>query len=141
VVDDLLVDVTQNEVVMLDVIPSNAGRKEIARPHAAVPLKAAWIDREHHRVILDGAQFDVDAGLPWEVRPTPVVEAPVARAPDVPADRPAERAAERADDRAADRVDRVNDEIDDAGRRRGVVVEEHVVRRRIVDPSEIDERP
>lgn len=49
-VSDLLVDDTIAQVVILDVAVLATGKTVL------VPLRVAWIDREHKRVILDGAQ-------------------------------------------------------------------------------------
>jgi len=40
-IDDLLIDASNNEVVMLDIDLKRDGR------HAVAPIKAAWIDRDH----------------------------------------------------------------------------------------------
>ncbi len=50
-VGDLLVDTSIGEVVMFDVNRGGTGDQAI------VPIRAAWIDRETKRVILDNAQF------------------------------------------------------------------------------------
>jgi hypothetical protein len=57
VVDDLLVDVEAGEVVMLDVDLKRDDR------HALAPLRAAWIDRASHRVVIDAREAEraVDA--------------------------------------------------------------------------------
>ncbi|MGH7719892.1 MAG: PRC-barrel domain-containing protein [Gemmatimonadaceae bacterium] len=57
-VEDLLVDPTRGEVVMLDVELTNSDR------HTLAPLRAAWIDRDTKRVILDGAHFNADEEIP-----------------------------------------------------------------------------
>jgi sporulation protein YlmC with PRC-barrel domain len=58
VVDDLLVDTTRGEVVMLDIDLKGTNRCTLA------PIRAAWVDSEHKRVILDGAQLGKDDELP-----------------------------------------------------------------------------
>ncbi|HEU4565697.1 MAG TPA: PRC-barrel domain-containing protein [Gemmatimonadaceae bacterium] len=57
-VDDLLVDPTRNQVVMLDIDLRGTDR------HSLAPIRAAWIDREHKRVVLDTAQLPADAAFP-----------------------------------------------------------------------------
>ncbi len=57
-VEDLLVDPTRNEVVMLDIDLAGTDR------HSLAPIRAAWIDREHKRVVLDTAQLPADAPFP-----------------------------------------------------------------------------
>jgi hypothetical protein len=57
-VDDLLVDTTIGEAVMLDVDLLGSDR------HTLAPIRAAWIDREHDRVILDGAELQAGDELP-----------------------------------------------------------------------------
>ena len=205
-VEDLLIDTTSNEVVMLDIDLKRDDR------HTMAPIRAAWIDREHRRVVLDTSRIATDddvpalrrqtAPLPDEterfnqryaqaygdegypaqrdinirrrnddvrisrsVPPVPmdsstgqserVHERPVARAVDRAGD-----VVERGTDRAADSLDRDRDpRRDDELRgdtadprrvryaqqrdevvieRRPVVMEEVVVRRRVVDPSELE---
>jgi len=57
-VDDLLVDVDMGEVVMLDIDLKRDDR------HTLAPIKAAWIDRDTKRVVLNTTMFDVDDGIP-----------------------------------------------------------------------------
>jgi sporulation protein YlmC with PRC-barrel domain len=57
-VEDLLVDPTIGQVVMLDIDVEDSNRRALA------PIKAAWIDRENERVVLDGAQISDDELLP-----------------------------------------------------------------------------
>lgn len=57
-VDDLLIDTTRGEVAMLDIGLAESDR------HTLAPIRAAWVDREHKRVILDGAQFDAGEEIP-----------------------------------------------------------------------------
>ena len=64
VVDDLLVDTTQGEVVMLDIDLQGTDRRTLA------PIRAAWVDVEHRRVILDGAQLGANEELPTLGRTT-----------------------------------------------------------------------
>ena len=80
-VDDLLVDTELEEVVMVDVDLKRDDR------HTLAPIKAAWIDREHKRVVLNTSMFDVDGSLlPRDEvrarRAAPVVDTPVPRARD-----------------------------------------------------------
>src|ERR1051325_8366445 len=53
-VEDLLVDTDMGEVVMVDVDLKRDDR------HTLAPIKAAWIDREHRRVVLNTSMFDAD---------------------------------------------------------------------------------
>lgn len=57
-VDDLLVDTTRGEVAMLDIGLGESDR------HSLAPIRAAWVDREHKRVILDSATFDAEEEIP-----------------------------------------------------------------------------
>jgi hypothetical protein len=80
-VDELLVDTELEEVVMVDVDLKRDDR------HTLAPIKAAWIDREHKRVVLNTSMFDVDGSLlpRDEVRARRVaapIEPPVTRVPD-----------------------------------------------------------
>ena len=80
-VEDLLVDTELEQVVMVDVDLKRDDR------HTLAPIKAAWIDREHKRVVLNTAMFDVDGSLlPGDEvrarRAAPVVDTPVTRVPD-----------------------------------------------------------
>ena len=54
VVADLLVDTDMGEVVMLDVDLRRDDR------HTLAPIKAAWIDRDVRRVVLNTTMFDAD---------------------------------------------------------------------------------
>ena len=54
-IEDLLVDPELGEVVMVDVDLKRDDR------HTLAPIKAAWIDRETRRVVLNTSMFDVDA--------------------------------------------------------------------------------
>jgi hypothetical protein len=67
-VDDLLVDPTIGEAVLLDIDLMGSDRRTVA------PLRAAWIDRETKRVILDGAQLTPDTELPTLGRTSPAEE-------------------------------------------------------------------
>ncbi|HEX6534530.1 MAG TPA: PRC-barrel domain-containing protein [Gemmatimonadaceae bacterium] len=64
-VDDLLVDTTIGEAVMLDIDLLDSDR------HTLAPIRAAWIDRAHDRVILDGAELAVTDELPALGRTAP----------------------------------------------------------------------
>jgi sporulation protein YlmC with PRC-barrel domain len=57
-VEDLLVDVEANEVVMLDVDLKRGGH------HTLAPIRAAWIDRPNHRVVIDSAHLESDEAVP-----------------------------------------------------------------------------
>ena len=57
-VEDLLVDTELGEVVMVDVDLKRDDR------HTLAPIKAAWIDRDNRRVVLNTAMFDVDDAIP-----------------------------------------------------------------------------
>ncbi len=57
-VEDLLVDTSRGEVVMLDVDLRESDR------HTLAPIRAAWVDRDAKRVVLDGAQFDAEEEIP-----------------------------------------------------------------------------
>lgn len=57
-IEDLLVDTDLGEVIMVDVDLKRDDR------HTLAPIKAAWIDREHRRVVLNTSMFDVDDEIP-----------------------------------------------------------------------------
>ena len=57
-IEELLVDTEMGEVVMVDVDLKRDDR------HTLAPIKAAWIDREHHRVVLNTSMFDADGDIP-----------------------------------------------------------------------------
>ena len=57
-VQDLLVDTDIGEVVMVDIDLKRDDR------HTLAPIKAAWIDRENRRVVLNTSMFDVDDEIP-----------------------------------------------------------------------------
>jgi hypothetical protein len=57
-IEDLLVDTDMGEVVMVDVDLKRDDR------HTLAPIKAAWIDRGTHRVVLNTSMFDVDDDIP-----------------------------------------------------------------------------
>jgi sporulation protein YlmC with PRC-barrel domain len=57
-IEDLLVDPELGEVVMVDVDLKRDDR------HTLAPIKAAWIDRDTRRVVLNTAMFDVDDAIP-----------------------------------------------------------------------------
>ena len=61
-VEDLLVDTEAGEVVMLDVDLRRDDR------HTLAPIRAAWIDRDHERVIIDSRELETDEGLPTLAR-------------------------------------------------------------------------
>ena len=122
-IEDLLVDTDLGEVVMIDIDLKRDDR------HTVAPIKAAWIDPETHRVVLNTSMFDVDG----EIRSGVV----------------ADRSADATVDRASNTPDREVDEVRGADvqpeRRRFVrygpshdkMVVEEVVRRRVVDPADM----
>jgi len=57
-VEDLLVDTDLGEVVMVDIDLKRDDR------HTLAPIKAAWIDRENRRVVLNTSMLDVDDDVP-----------------------------------------------------------------------------
>ena len=57
-VEDLLVDTDMGEVVMLDIDLKRDDR------HTLAPIKAAWIDRDTRRVVLNTTMFDADDDVP-----------------------------------------------------------------------------
>jgi hypothetical protein len=57
-IQDLLVDTDMGEVVMIDIDLKRDDR------HTLAPIKAAWIDRENRRVVLNTSMFDVDDDIP-----------------------------------------------------------------------------
>ena len=58
IVQDLLVDTSANEVVMLDVDLRRNDR------HTLAPIRAAWIDRRYQRVVIDSKALDADDTVP-----------------------------------------------------------------------------
>jgi hypothetical protein len=67
-IEDLLVDTDMGEVVMVDVDLKRDDR------HTLAPIKAAWIDRETRRVVLNTSMFDVDDDIPALGRKTKTLE-------------------------------------------------------------------
>jgi sporulation protein YlmC with PRC-barrel domain len=67
-VEDLLVDTELGEVVMVDIDLKRDDR------HTLAPIKAAWIDREHRRVVLNTSMFDVEDDIPALHRRTKPLE-------------------------------------------------------------------
>jgi sporulation protein YlmC with PRC-barrel domain len=57
-VQDLLVDTTIGQVVMLDIDVAGSHRRSLA------PIRAAWVDRDTKRVVLDSAQLRDDEAFP-----------------------------------------------------------------------------
>ena len=53
-VEDLLIDPELRQVVMLEIDLKDSAR------HGRAPIKAAWLDRERRRVIIDSAELDRD---------------------------------------------------------------------------------
>ena len=57
-IEDLLVDTALGEVVMVDIDLKRDDR------HTLAPIKAAWIDRENRRIVLNTSMFDADDEIP-----------------------------------------------------------------------------
>lgn len=57
-VQELLVDTTAMEVVMLDIDLGSDDRRTLA------PIRAAWVDRTSRRVVIDAGEIEVDDDLP-----------------------------------------------------------------------------
>lgn len=184
-IEDLLVDTEMGEVVMVDVDLKRDDR------HTLAPVKAVWIDRDNHRVVLNTSMFEVDDDIPalrrrrtgddadlsddresvrhfneryeraygadgWDRDRDITIRGAnddfrISRSvpPAPPAsDRPVENVASRAADRTANAVERgtenARDDLQPERRRfvrygpsRDKVVEEVVVRRRMVDPADL----
>lgn len=182
-VKDLLVDPSIGQVVMLDLDVEGTERRSIA------PIRAAWVDREHNRVVLDAAQIRDDDTFPsfarsqttdedlarfdddyrrtygargfdeqsdWELRHADDDLQFRRRRTDRDRDVRDEDAEYRVERLRAAAVEREAAERDQREREtelnevhyderalrteRPVVIEEHVVRRRVVDQDEIDNR-
>jgi hypothetical protein len=183
-VNDLLVDTTIGQVVMLDLDIDGTDRRSLA------PIRSAWIDREHKRVVLDAAQIKDDDLFPsisrddatdedwqrfddsyrrayghrgfdeesdWELRHRDddmrfgrrrtdrdrdgdgIDDAEEYRVERHRADAEHRARLEREyDDREVEPRD-VHYDADALRPDRGMIVEEHVVRRRVVDPDQLDE--
>lgn len=165
-VEDLLVDTTRGEVVMLDVDMRGSDR------HSLAPLRAAWIDRGSKRVVLDGAQFNADEEFPSLARTGDLSDDEVRQFGERYRSTYGDRALEADEDlRLRHRDDelrfgrRATDDVvverrvlpaddttwkrgdeDDAdwhevrvpSREQGAIVEETVVRRRLVDAEEAE---
>ncbi len=122
-IEDLLVDTDLGEVVMIDIDLKRDDR------HTVAPIKAAWIDREIRRVVLNTSMFDVDGEIHS----------------GVVADRPADATADRASNAPDRDVDEVRTAELQPERRRFVrygpsherIVVDEVVRRRVVDPVDM----
>jgi sporulation protein YlmC with PRC-barrel domain len=115
-VGDLLVDPSMGEVVMFDVNRGDTGDQTIA------PLRAAWIDRETKRVIIDAA-FLAPAAPQTDVYTTTTTM----RSPVPPAALPTEEEVPR--ERVRDARDLTRDE-------RTVRSDEVVLDRRLADSDE-----
>lgn len=129
-VDDLLVDTSIGEVVMLDVDLAGSDR------HTLAPVRAAWIDRDHDRVILDGAELSAGDELPTLGR-TPTSDEELRGFGERYARTYGDRGVERDRDW---RIHRQGEELR-LGRRSADVTplppgEEMVVERRVVSPDE-----
>ena len=122
-IEDLLVDTDMGEVVMIDIDLKRDDR------HTLAPIKAAWIDRESHRVVLNTSMFDVDG----EIRASDVRSHPL----DVTPDRARAEATRDVDEvRAADLQPERRRFVRYGPSHDKMVVEE-VVRRRVVDPADL----
>ncbi|MGH7443884.1 MAG: PRC-barrel domain-containing protein [Longimicrobiales bacterium] len=128
-VEDLLVDPARGEVVMLEVDLDRSGR------HVSVPLRSVQVDRSRNCVVVDSADVDPERGVVHDARlrdrltdeDRSMMDQDVrdARIRDVRYD-------------ASDRgTARTVDATDDLGERKPVV-EEVVVKRRVVDPDALD---
>lgn len=71
-VGDLLVDTSMGEVVMFDVNRGDSGDQTIA------PIRAAWIDRDTKRVIIDAAYLAPVAPQPEVYTTTSTMRSPTA---------------------------------------------------------------
>lgn len=189
-VQDLLVDPSVGQVVMLDIDIDGSARRSLA------PIRAAWVDRDSKRVVLDAAQIRDDENFPsfarsqttdeewnrfdddyrrtygargfdeeadWELRHADDELRFGRRAGREPRDEGAEYRVERRRAAAAERerdereaaredaererrareeresdVDEVHYDARALRKDRPVVIEEHVVRRRVVDQDEVD---
>ena len=121
-IEDLLVDTDMGEVVMIDIDLKRDDR------HTLAPIKAAWIDRESHRVVLNTSMFDVDGEIRESVPSRPV---------DVTPDRARAEATRDVDEvRAADLQPERRRFVRYGPSHDKMVVEE-VVRRRVVDPADL----
>ena len=114
VIEELLVDTDLGEVVMVDVDLKRDDR------HTTAPIKAAWIDREHRRVVLNTSMFDVDA------TPRPLLS-----------DRPVETEAHR-EAAAMDRADAISEGMLQPERRR--FVRYGPSHERVIPPPPTEER-
>ena len=121
-IEDLLVDTDMGEVVMIDIDLKRDDR------HTLAPIKAAWIDRESHRVVLNTSMFDVDGEIRESVPSRPV---------DVTPDRARAEATRDVDEvRAADLQPERRRFVRYGPSHDKMIVEE-VVRRRVVDPADL----
>lgn len=116
-IEDLLVDTDLGEVVMIDIDLKRDDR------HALAPIKAAWIDRETHRVVLNTSMFDVDGEI---TKPADATAHRAINAPDRDVD----------DVRTADLQPERRQFVRYGPSHDKMVVEE-VVRRRVVDPADM----
>lgn len=74
-VDDLLIDPELRQVVMLDIDLKDSAT------HGRAPVKAAWLDHDRRRVIIDSAQLD-QGMLEHRSRQSTVTDEVVVRRPD-----------------------------------------------------------
>ena len=124
-ISELLVDTRLNQVAMIHLRLADTNR------HTVAPIRAAWIDRDTKRVVLNEADFRVDEDLPVAHAAAPGTghSAVAAHA--------TEPAATSDDERPWQHVRYADDQDEVVVERRPVVMEEVVVRRREVDPSEL----
>ena len=130
-VEDLLVDTEAREVVMLDIDLRRDDR------HTLAPIRAAWIDREHERVIIDSSELDEEtSAAPTTSRDRePVIVVREPRASDREVRREVDSATVPAD-RQVRYPASLTEPRDASSAPRGRVIEEVVVRRREVGPDE-----
>jgi len=151
-VEDLLVDPARGEVVMLEVDLDRSGR------HVSIPLRSVQLDRDHNHVIVDSgdiadtseAVFDTRARermtdedrrhLDEDVRDSRTRDVRYGFADrDVRGDRIEEERLDRdVRMREAELADRTSDLDADIDRKDEPVVEEVVVRRRVIDPDAVE---
>lgn len=143
-VEDLLVDPARGEVVMLEVDLDNSGR------HVNVPLRAVQLDREHRHVIVDSADLGSDEDvLETRARERMTDEDRRYIEEDIRDSRTRDVRYGFTD--RDDRIDRIEEErldreVREADRARDAstmdkderIIEEVVVRRRVVDPDAVE---
>ena len=126
-VDDLLVDARRGEVVMLDVDINDSDR------HAEIPIRAVQLDRANRRVLVDSADVD---GYEISGRRALLSDADRDQLRDEYQD--VRNRDVRYNARAVDAADNTVQET--VLEQRPVVMEEVVIRRRVVNQPEPDEK-